>query len=306
MFRVGDILLSINDESMIGMSEEKAEKCLKALPRGPFRLTVMPPPKDVTGEGMISPEAASAHAQELSMSATPRESSEDSVINEILQHSAGSSLGFEIEGGSNTPLQYVFIKSLEANSPASNCQRFMKGDQLVMVGDTCFIGITNEEAKMILEAAPPTVEVVAQRKLSSEQPLESSLSKPPDQHLALSSQPLQSASEYDEDSDKAVKSGSDPVNSNALENPEASLIQGKNLDISIDAAISEDLVGTRDLPKIQNTEHLQPRKGNRFPENTMKIELMRNAGEKLGIKLVGGKDNPNLEDVHVSLGIIFA
>lgn len=54
MHRVGDILLSINDESVIGLSPQKAESCLKGLPKGPFRLTVMAPPRDVTGEGMTS------------------------------------------------------------------------------------------------------------------------------------------------------------------------------------------------------------------------------------------------------------
>ena len=40
----------------------------------------------------------------------------------------------------------------------------MKGDQLVMVGEECLIGMSLLQAKQVLERAPVLVELVAQRK----------------------------------------------------------------------------------------------------------------------------------------------
>ena len=45
----------------------------------------------------------------------------------------------------------------------------MKGDQLVMVGSECLIGMSLRQAKQVLEKAPGIVEVVAQRKESLKQ-----------------------------------------------------------------------------------------------------------------------------------------
>ena len=44
-----------------------------------------------------------------------------------------------------------------------------RGDQLVMVGSECLIGMSLLQAKQVLEQAPPVVELVAQRKESPKQ-----------------------------------------------------------------------------------------------------------------------------------------
>jgi hypothetical protein len=49
---VGDHLLSINDQSLIGVDVETAESIIKALPRGVARFVAMAPPRDVTGSGI--------------------------------------------------------------------------------------------------------------------------------------------------------------------------------------------------------------------------------------------------------------
>ena len=94
-----------------------------------------------------------------------------------------------IEGGSDTNLQYVFVKSLVPGSPAFNCGQLKQGDQLVMVGKDCLIGMTQQEAKRVLEQAPESVEIVVQRKKSQKQSPKSSavdihVSEPltPEQH----------------------------------------------------------------------------------------------------------------------------
>ena len=69
----------------------------------------------------------------------------------------------------DSQLQYVFIKSIAFGSPAFHSGQFARGDQLVMVGSECLIGMSLLQAKQVLEQAPPVVELVAQRKESPKQ-----------------------------------------------------------------------------------------------------------------------------------------
>ena len=78
-------------------------------------------------------------------------------------------LGLVLEGGIDSPLQYIFIKSIAFGSPAFHSGKFKKGDQLVMVGSECLIGMSLLQAKQVLEQAPVVVELVAQRKESVKQ-----------------------------------------------------------------------------------------------------------------------------------------
>ena len=81
-----------------------------------------------------------------------------------LQRFGTAPLGLILEGGSDSSLNYIFIQSIAFGSPAFNSGQFMKGDQLVMVGDECLIGMSLLQAKRVLERAPAFVELVAQRK----------------------------------------------------------------------------------------------------------------------------------------------
>lgn len=87
------------------------------------------------------------------------------IIHVKLHHSLDFPLGLNIEGGCNTPLKYIRIKSLSPSSAAFNCGKLRAGDQLVMVGDECLIGLTFRKANLVLRRAPSTVEVIAQRKV---------------------------------------------------------------------------------------------------------------------------------------------
>ena len=69
-----------------------------------------------------------------------------------------------IEGGSESALSYIFVKAVRLGSPAHSCGKFVRGDQLVTVGNECLIGMTLVQAEHVLNTAPTVVEVVAQRK----------------------------------------------------------------------------------------------------------------------------------------------
>lgn len=78
-------------------------------------------------------------------------------------------MGLKIEGGSESQLKYIFVESIEFGSAAFNCGKFQKGDQLVMVGRECLIGMSLQQAQEVLNDAPLLVEIVAQRKESVKQ-----------------------------------------------------------------------------------------------------------------------------------------
>ena len=127
----------------------------------------MAPPKNVTGGGLKS--ETSVHTS-VSVSSSGRQLvSEEGVVKVELNCYGKKSLGLEIEGGTDTPLQYVFISHLIPGSPAFESGMFRKGDQLVMVGEECMIGLTHKEALRVIKKAKETVEVVAQRKESPRQ-----------------------------------------------------------------------------------------------------------------------------------------
>ena len=265
---MGDILLSINDESTIGLSSEEAESYLKSLPRGPFRLTVTAPFKDVTQERSKQecPPASPEPLKEITPSPLKPEplkestvaDGDESIVKAILQCNAGCSLGFEIEGGSDTPLQYVYIKSLVYDTPAFNCQKFSEGDQIIMAGDSCFIGLTHSEATNILKNVPAIVEVVAQRKVTV--PLEPSSTTP---DLIPSGSQQEDKRPQASDFDTPIREGQ---KTSSCEN-----------------------VRSSGNPVEQKTSLIQE-----------KVVLNRTLGEKLGITIVGGTDNPKLKQIHVS------
>ena len=86
------------------------------------------------------------------------------IISFQLTRGGGEDLGLQVAGGSDSPLQYVYICGLVPQSPAALCGRFRPGDQLVMCGEDCVMGMTCKEAREVLRCAPSTVEVVVQRK----------------------------------------------------------------------------------------------------------------------------------------------
>ena len=91
------------------------------------------------------------------------------VVVSQLQRFGSAPLGLVLEGGTDSLLQYVFIQSIAFGSPAFNCGQFKRGDQLVMVGSECLIGMSLLQAKRVLEEAPSVVELVVQRKESAKQ-----------------------------------------------------------------------------------------------------------------------------------------
>ena len=309
----------------------------------------MAPPRDVTGEGRVEPQS-SAQPCTTPGDEPPPEENGNGIITETLQTTPGSSFGFEIEGGSDTPLNYIYIKSLVPSSPADKCGRFSIGDQLIMVGESCLIGMTHHDAEHVLDSAPAIIEVVAQRKptgiqQNESQPLGSIVDSSHNMEDATS--PINIGDQNAElgNSDDLETQAAD-INLNAqntdgpktqdtsmlgsaddLKTQDTSML-GSADDLkmhdasmlgstdnlksqkvlttadSIDIFVSdsnEDLKSTGTTIKTRHTDPHGERHVQLCPEETMTVELTRGHGEKLGVGIVGGSDNPKLRDIHVSL-----
>ena len=277
--KVGDHILSVNDESFIGKSITECEAFLKALPKGQVRFVVMAPPRDVTGSGIKSMSRPSESTNPLYTGVSVSQSGrqlvqEEGVVHVNLQCYGNKHLGLEIEGGMDTPLQYVYISHLVPGSPAFECGAFRKGDQLVMVGDECVMGMTNLEAEKIIKNASGSFEVVVQRKESPKQTRKPSL---PDVNVEPASHSETHLNE------------STQINFTESKSPAGSASQEKTTS-------SRSLrAGASDLKKSQE----EVRRLYDVPEETLTIELHRNTKEKFGLGIVGGCDNPRLQEVHV-------
>ena len=196
---------------------------------------------------------------------------EEGIVRVLLHRYGGRPLGISIEGGSDTPLKYVYIQSLSIGSPASNCGLLSRGDQIVMLGEECLIGKTHQEAKKLIASAPDSVEIVAQRKQSPKQVTKSSISE----NRILKSSGSHSGSETDLPN---IMDGSSGVRV-VVSQPEGELSQGNS-----DSALPEP-------PPL----HVAT-----VPEERFTVQLERRSNERLGLSITGGTDNPSLPDVHVS------
>ncbi len=201
----------------------------------------------------------------------------------------GQPLGFEIEGGSDTPLQYTYVKSLIPNSPAEALGAFRAGDQLVMVGEECLIGLTTAEARKVLENSDGQVEIVAQRKPSPQQtpggtPTTSTTDMRSSSRLAMRSR-----------SSSTSSMASNRSHSGSVDMLHTSYSRGSGRDLSQRSA-------SRQSSEVEIRDYLvkQEQMATLVPEETHTIELTKTPKQKLGLAVVGGTDNPNLKEVHVS------
>ncbi len=220
---------------------------------------------------------------------------QDSIIETTLCHYPGSPLGFKVVGGSNTPLQYISIHSLVVGTPAFDCGLFCKGDQLVMVGDTCMIGLTREEATLVLKQAPPVVKVIAQRKLlpmktSGSQECSKAEGKGKGKAGGVETtaskclQPVENTSSQDHKTMKSTSSQGFPRG---------------NKD-GIDQATAP-----KHLQSVETVKQEGPKTRKEKARNTglgapTVVDLTPNPGEMLGISITGGISDPYLKNIHVS------
>ena len=151
-----------------------------------------------------------------------------------------------------------------------------------MVGEHCLIGMTHQEAKKILETAPSSVEIVAQRKQSPKQIPKSSI---PEIHSDTPPTKSHSGSKAEADLPNAASANS----LNSMDHKDNK------------PSVAESGRGTDNPPSINVVLPQEPPPGIvMVPEEWLTVELHRTSTEKLGLSITGGVDNPNLPEIHVS------
>ena len=98
-----------------------------------------------------------------------------------------------MEGGSDTDLKNIYIASLKPRSAAFINGQLQRGDQIIMCGNECLVGVTSLEAWDILNKAPLIVEIVVARKKESITQLRSSISETP---LSAHDQPIEQKPQF--------------------------------------------------------------------------------------------------------------
>ncbi len=167
----------------------------------------------------------------------------------------------------------------------------------MMVGDECLIGLTTAEARKVLERADGNVEIVAQRKESPRQtPTGTPMASTGEMHSPFRSLGVRSRS----GSATSMGSGGKRSRSGSLDAGSTSY-----LGISLDASYSQNMSQQGSEIEIKEYLALQEKKAALVPEETYTIELKKTSKQKLGLAVVGGIDNPNLKEVHVSERSVF-
>ena len=318
--------------SFIGKPLSDCESFIKGLPKGQVKFVAMGPPKDVT-RGGIQPQPSLYTGVSVSTSGRQLVTEEGVVTAELYCYD-NKPLGIEIEGGMDTSLQYVYISHMIPGYAAFESGMFRKGDQLVMVGEECVIGLTHKEALDVLKNAKETVEIVAQRK---ESPKQTRKPPPPEdkievvettkesplqnQEPSAPTSPIPIITSFDTDSAPIfpisltelssmpeLQAGSDS-DSGTDAKPAATLrkkrVRIKQLSTDLEKDSTLQLQQTLSNNSDQRTKDVKSQEEasgglNIVPVETLTIELHRAADEKLGLGITGGVDNPRLQEVHVS------
>lgn len=189
-------------------------------------------------------------------------------------------MGIEHEGGSDTELQNIYITGFKEGSPTDNTQLRI-GDQIIMCGKKCLIGVTNVEAWDILREAPLTVEVVVSRKKES-LGLNFKGSASDLTQIIPSENLTMSRSRQHSSSSSLHFSGITPSQS----------FQGSLQGSSSVEDIRED---------GQSQEQSMPLQPLLINEETFTIVLRRDSDQPWGFSIKGGVNNQKLPHVYVSL-----
>ena len=185
-----------------------------------------------------------------------------------------------MEGGSDTDLKNIYIASLKPRSAAFINGQLQRGDQIIMCGNECLVGVTSLEAWDILNKAPLIVEIVVARKKESITQLRSSISETP---LSAHDQPIEQKPQFTHNRRHSLSlhfSGSSYQRSSVY-----SSFEDVREDFDIMDTSPPPPPPPLPLPEV-NEEHFT-------------VVLHREENQRLGFGINGGKENLQLPDIYV-------
>lgn len=186
-------------------------------------------------------------------------------------------MGIIVEGGSDSPLQNIYISSLKPGTAAFNSGQFQRGDQIIMCGDTCLVGLSNLEAWDVLNKVPNNVEFVLTRRKIIPELLELKPSSSPT--LVSNTRPAASRPKL-----KRRESISLFFSQSSMEDIRTGDMY---YDIEHDED-SSDMKQEPEKPAITTVE-----------EKFTVVLTREDDSQKLGLGIHGGIDNPSLPEIYV-------
>ena len=210
-----------------------------------------------------------------------------------LTRQPGTSLGIELEGGIDTSLQYLYIKSFQPGSESEKSGHLKRGDQLISCGEKMLIGVSSVEAWSILNEAPLTVKIVAARKNESLVRLRNT-----ERQKSSASEALNQLG------------GGGGGGGGGMSRPVS--IHNRRFSLSLhfspsDTTTPSAAVSTENINFEPIGEATPSPKATvfrpmtmEFQEQEFQVTLTREEGQKLGFGVQGGSDIPDLKHPHVS------
>ncbi|XP_042879477.1 multiple PDZ domain protein-like isoform X18 [Penaeus japonicus] len=161
---VGDIILCVNKEEMVGVDYDQATNILKKT-EGVINMWVANPARAAGGDPK-KPAAAKKPDEPKQDPATAEIRPGRETTIEIVKEKMG--LGLSIVGGSDTLLGAIIIHEVYPDGAAAKDGRLKPGDQILNVNNENFRDITHQKALSVLRQTPSKVKMVVYREEGSQ------------------------------------------------------------------------------------------------------------------------------------------
>ena len=177
------------------------------------------------------------------------------------------------------PQQYVYVHTVVPGSPADQSKKLKVGDQLVMMGTECLVGLTWKEAQSIINSVPEKFLIIAQRKTASSQvslrPYDSFVSI----HSAVDTQQVETT----------------PHSETHLSETQAPVYQHSQTSLISCSPEALNNSGLYSTPEDMATRLAKEN------EEVFAIDLFKQLGKNLGFVIAGGESETGMIDIFVSL-----
>ncbi len=174
-------------------------------------------------------------------------------------------------------MQNIYISSLKPGSCAFNCGQFQRGDQIVMCGEECLVGVTSVDAWDILSKTPQKVEFVLTRRKEIPPLLGTPIGTTPTNNQPTT-RPVSIVGHKPRRMSYSLHFSSTTNDYNNNNNTD---------DNNID---DDDTIDTPPPPSVSQTK---------FIEERFTVILNRDNNQRLGLGIHGGIDDPQLKGIYV-------
>ncbi|EDV26511.1 uncharacterized protein TRIADDRAFT_54587 [Trichoplax adhaerens] len=162
---VGDLALNINNQNLVGKTSSEIERILKSLPYGPVTIVAETAHSWAKrAADLMRLSTSMLNAPSSSAIETPKSGSEElTVLSVQIDKSDAAIFGVTVEEGYHMDTSYIYIKDIEPGSPAGCSNKFLLGDRIISINNQSTVGVSAEEAEVILASSSGIIDMVIHR-----------------------------------------------------------------------------------------------------------------------------------------------